>query len=106
MTLEFLCRHCLKVSSNPMSVANMWCSNCDKHHDETITDDTFDPLWLTASGEVLRISEMQDSHLRNCVAKCFLSTTSWRGRYLPYLLRELTRRQRHQLLEEVSHEEA
>lgn len=89
-----------------MSVTNMWCSNCNRHHDEAIADDNFDPMWLCRDGRVLRISEMEDGHLKNCVAKCFLSTTSWRGRYLPYLLRELTRRQRQQLFEETPHEQA
>lgn len=48
-----------------------------------------DPAWLTRDGRMMKISEMETSHIVNCIAKIQRSGGRWRGEYLPRLELEL-----------------
>lgn len=48
-----------------------------------------DRLWTCADGRTLLVSQMEDSHLHNCIAKILRSKTGWRRQYLERLQIEL-----------------
>lgn len=49
----------------------------------------FSPIWITAKGEHLSISQMTTSHIINCIRKIQRSRKGWRREYLERLLLEL-----------------
>lgn len=58
---------------------------------------TAEPLWITADKRVLRLSDMETSHIRNSIAKIRRSfhkhgLAGWRLQFLKPLIQELERR--------------
>lgn len=47
----------------------------------------YDPIWVCRDGRRMKVGEMTDDHLANCIAKIY---RGWRGRahWLPRLLLE------------------
>lgn len=52
-------------------------------------DSMQDMVWVTRDGRSLLISQMDTSHIVNCIAKINRSRTGWRAEYLPRLQLEL-----------------
>jgi hypothetical protein len=48
-----------------------------------------DLVWRTARGELLPVSQMETSHIANCIAKIERSGGRWRGLFLERLRLEL-----------------
>jgi len=48
------------------------------------------PIWVTRSGERIKIKNMSTIHLRNSLKRCI--NKEWRIEYIPFLQRELKRR--------------
>jgi hypothetical protein len=48
-----------------------------------------DRLWVCADGRALLVSQMEDRHLANCIAKILRSRSGWRREYLERLQIEL-----------------
>ena len=48
----------------------------------------YDPVWTCRDGRRVRIGEMTDSHLANCIAKIQRSPRGWRRWWLDRLLLE------------------
>lgn len=49
-------------------------------------------IWITKDEKMLRIVEMETSHIQNCIEKIKHHPKLWRLRYLPLLEEELKRR--------------
>lgn len=49
-----------------------------------------DTVWICADGRKVLVSQMEYSHLLNCITKIRRSRTGWRQNYLPRLELELT----------------
>lgn len=49
-----------------------------------------DTIWVCADGRRLLVSQMDDRHLHNCIAKIRRSRRGWRREYLERLEIELT----------------
>lgn len=52
-----------------------------------------DTLWVCADGRKLLVSQLDDRHLANCIAKIRRHWPRWRAEYLPRLELELVIRQ-------------
>jgi hypothetical protein len=52
-----------------------------------------DTVWECADGRTVLVSQMEYSHLLNCIAKIRRSRKGWRKEYLPRLELELTIRE-------------
>ena len=48
----------------------------------------YDPIWITRDGRRLKVGQMSDAHLRNCIARIERLRT-WRAHWLPRLKLEL-----------------
>ena len=48
-----------------------------------------DTMWTCADGRQVLVSQMEYSHLLNCISKIHRSRKGWRKEYLPRLLLEL-----------------
>jgi hypothetical protein len=44
-----------------------------------------DPIWKCRDGREMKIGDMTDSHLANCIAKILRSRKGWRREYLDRL---------------------
>lgn len=45
----------------------------------------YSPIWITRTGQRLPISQLDDDHLANCIAKIERSRRGWRREYLERL---------------------
>jgi hypothetical protein len=52
-----------------------------------------DTVWVTKDGQQLLVSQMETSHVRNCIAKIERSRKNWRRSYLSRLKLELVIRE-------------
>jgi len=49
-----------------------------------------DTLWVCKDGRALLVSQMETSHVQNCITKILRSRRGWRAEYLDRLKLELT----------------
>jgi hypothetical protein len=48
-----------------------------------------DPLWTCRDGRNIKVGQMTDQHLYNCIEKIMRSKMRWRGYWMPRLLLEV-----------------
>lgn len=53
----------------------------------------YDRVWVCRDGTMLTVSQMQTSHIKNCIA-LIMRKRNWRREFLPRLLLELDMRSR------------
>jgi hypothetical protein len=49
-----------------------------------------DTIWITRDGQRLLVSQMEERHIHNCIAKIKRSRVGWRREYLDRLELEIT----------------